>query len=173
MHAQASYEPSAVPTFKAGDASPAKWDGGSGGKKHLLALGIWEGDIEVEGESVTIVNSTLRELDEAMEGLVAVMLQGGDFKGKKVRVRRRASALTHERTSTCTECSWQPDFWAGVLNLSPRSRGRISKASKEVAVAAVLSAERETHSTTHASTSAGTHTPPSSPTLSGSAALAG
>lgn len=114
---QASYEPPPLPSFSASSDAPASWKGG------LLALGLWEGDLAVEGESVTVSNSKVSDLDGALGGVLAEVLEGGEFRAKKVRhqplqgadrssskaviagIPREHGILTAQCTTTCGCCS--------------------------------------------------------------------
>jgi hypothetical protein len=78
---QAAYEPAALPTFTPSSEAPSSWKG------DLLAVGIFEESLAVEGESVSMADAALTAVDASLSGILAEMLTAGDFKAKKVRRR--------------------------------------------------------------------------------------
>lgn len=89
MLMQASYEPPPFPTFSKSTDAPGGWKG------DLLALGLWEDDVTGGGEgeksekseaSVTQLScEAAKKLDGELGGIIAELLEAGDFKGKKAR----------------------------------------------------------------------------------------
>lgn len=77
---QAAYEPTGLPTFTSSSDAPGAWKG------DLLAVGVFEESLEVEGESVTITDAELAAVDGSLSGILAELLTAGDFKAKKVRL---------------------------------------------------------------------------------------
>ena len=77
-HLQAAYEPDTLPSITASADAPASWKG------DLLVVGVYEDALKVEDEKVSVANDGLSDLDATFSGIVAEMLEGGDFKAKKV-----------------------------------------------------------------------------------------
>lgn len=88
---QAAYEPDSLPSISASSDDASAWKG------DLLAVGVYEDALTVEEEAVSIADDGLAKLDSTFSGLVTELLEGGDFKAKKVR----APAITTISSACC------------------------------------------------------------------------
>jgi Cytosol aminopeptidase family, N-terminal domain len=79
---QASYEPPTFPTFSSASDSLAFWKG------DMLALGVYEDDVKVdkEKETASLEGAAAQKFGgDELAGIIAELLEGAKFKGKKVR----------------------------------------------------------------------------------------
>ena len=98
---QASYEPPKFPEFSSASDKPSAWKG------DLLALLVHKEDLSVadnEDKTVSVAEgSQLADLDKQLDGIVAEMLEAGDFKGEKVRAtpsHNLSAAVTEDHNCT-------------------------------------------------------------------------
>ena len=83
---QAPYQPKKLAEFSVSDGAPDEWKG------DLLAVGVTADAISTEGDSKSISDESLKDLDGKLGGILSEIVATCDFAGKLVRVRSLSSA---------------------------------------------------------------------------------